>query len=277
MLYLNFPESPERLTPAEQNILDFIEEYREEFLFMTIGQMAERLGVSEATISRFARHMGCQDFKSLKAAVMEQSRPQGAVGKLAQTLLKDEAFQAAGYFQTQMRFLEKTAENLDPEVFDQAAAAILSAGRIFIHGKSASASMAQLLFFRLRRLGLAVSLLPSGGSEIAEGLALAGPKDLVILFCFSKISSEARFLLDCRKTAGYKTLAFTSRLRAQPKEQADLNLYVCRGPEQEYHSMTAAAAMIDALVVAISKKAGPEGMKNLSAVQDLKKRYGNGT
>ena len=42
------------------------------------------------------------------------------------------------------------------------------AKHILIHAKNASASIGQLLFFRLRRLGLHVSLVPSGGSEVLE-------------------------------------------------------------------------------------------------------------
>ncbi len=34
------------------------------------------------------------------------------------------------------------------------------------------------------------------------------------------------------------------------EECADINLYACRGEEKEYHSMTAAAAVVDALVLA---------------------------
>ena len=54
-MHLEFPIRPERLTPAEQRLLEYIEGNREEFLFMTIGQLAAKMGLSEATISRFAK------------------------------------------------------------------------------------------------------------------------------------------------------------------------------------------------------------------------------
>lgn len=49
-MYLQFPQKPEKLTRAEQSLLEFVEGSREEFLFMTIGQLARRTGISEATI-----------------------------------------------------------------------------------------------------------------------------------------------------------------------------------------------------------------------------------
>ena len=45
----------EELTRADRKILEFIGSNTEEFLFLGIGQLAERLEVSEATISRFER------------------------------------------------------------------------------------------------------------------------------------------------------------------------------------------------------------------------------
>lgn len=270
---IQFPEPADKLTPAEQGILEFIEGHREEFLFMTIGQLAEQMEVSDATVSRLAKHLGCRDFKHLKAIVLEQNHLEGPAGKLAKTLFLDGTFHAPYYLMQQQQCLEKTAQHLDMNAFEQATQQLLSARRIFIHGKSASASVSQLLFFRLRRLGLAVSLLPSGGSEIMEGLAQAQPQDLVVMFCFSKVSWEGRMIFSCQKELGFRTLAFTSRLHLPPEDTADINLYVYRGKEQEYHSMTAAVAMVDALVVALSEKMGADSAKSLRKIHQLKKKY----
>ena len=71
VLSLNVPAA--ELTRAEQKILDYINTNTEAFLFSSIGQLAQCLGLSDSTVSRFARHVGCRDFKALKALVMEQA------------------------------------------------------------------------------------------------------------------------------------------------------------------------------------------------------------
>lgn len=48
---LQFPGAPEKLTTAERAILEYIEGHKETFLFMTIGELAQALNVSDATIS----------------------------------------------------------------------------------------------------------------------------------------------------------------------------------------------------------------------------------
>lgn len=52
-----------------------------------------------------------------------------------------------------------------------------------------------------------------------------------------------------------------------------MNLFVYRGEAKEYHSMTAPAALVDALVVAVSEKLGDEAVQRLSNLHRLKKAY----
>lgn len=80
-------------------------------------------------------------------------------------------------------------------------------------------------------------------------------------------------ILAYQKQAGYRTLAFTSRSYLPEDERADMNLFVYRGEAKEYHSMTAPAALIDALVVAVSEKLGDEAVQRLSNLHRLKKAY----
>ena len=77
----------------------------------------------------------------------------------------------SGWMRRQQECLEKTLEGLDREEFRRAVEALAAARRVLIHGKNASGSLASLLLFRLRRLGIQVQLIPSGGSEIFEGLS----------------------------------------------------------------------------------------------------------
>lgn len=80
-------------------------------------------------------------------------------------------------------------------------------------------------------------------------------------------------ILAYQRQAGYRTLAFTSRSYLLEDERADMNLFVYRGEAKEYHSMTAPAALVDALVVAVSEKLGDEAVQRLSNLHRLKKAY----
>ena len=269
---LRLDVSPGELTRAEQKILDYINTNPDTFLFLSIGQLAQRLELSDATVSRFARHVGCTDFKDLKSLVMEQAS--GPAVKMAGTLSREDAFSPAAWLERQQLYLEKTARHLDRAEFDRAAAAITDARQIFLHGKNASAPLAQMLAFRLRRLGLQVLVLPSGGSEVLEGLSQAGEGDLAVMFSFSKLSREGRVILEHSRHVGCRTLAFVSRTCIPPQEQADITLFAYRGEEKEYHSMAAPAALLDALVVAVTQQLGSRATASLQRLHELKRSYG---
>ena len=169
--------------------------------------------------------------------------------------------------------IHKTAQQLDQGEFGRAVEALAGARQIFLHGKNASAPLAQMLAFRLRRLGLQVSLLPSGGSELLEGLSQAAENDLVVLFSFSKLSREGRILLEHSRAAGYRTLAFVGRTCLPAEERADVSLFAYRGTEKEYHSMAAPAALLDALAVAAAERLGAESAERLQSLHQMKKDY----
>lgn len=271
---LSFPQMPEKLTATEKTILEYIAGHRNDFLFLTIGQLAGILDVSEATVSRFARHVGCSDFKHLKKVVMDQTAQEGPARKVANTLAAGDGALLEHWMERQRDCLERTQELLEQESFDRAVHAVCTARRVFVYGKNASRSMAQLLTFRLRRIGIDVREMASGGTELLESLATVGAEDLVILFGFSKVSAEGRVILDCRRRAGYTTLLFTGQFYHERAQQADISLYVYRGEEGEFHSMCAAAAVIDALVLAVSSELGAAAVASLDAVRALKEMYG---
>ncbi len=270
---ITIPGREGKYTKSDEKILEFMESHTDEFLFMSIGEVAKRLEVSEATISRAARHLGYRDFKEMKNEIIEQKTGKGAAGKIAGTLLKTQGFDIGKWFAMQQECLRNTLENFDQNEFSRAVSQIQSARNIYIHGKNASASSAQLLFFRLRRLGYKVFMVPSGGSEVIEGIVHAGEGDLVIIFSYSKVSAEGKMILEYAKTAGYITMAFTSRLYAPQEQRADINLYVYRGEKEEFHSMTAPAAMIDALILALSEKDQGDTARNLLKIQKLKEKF----
>ena len=248
-MYFSFPLTPDKLTAAEQLIIEYITGHRDEFLCMTIGQLSDELNLSEATISRFARHVGCCDFKHLKRIIMEQTVQKGPAQKLKNTLL-------------------------DQGEFSRAVDAIGGARRVFIYAKNASRAPAQLLEFRLRRIGIDVCRISSSGSELLENLALMSAEDLVVLFGFSKVSAEGSIILNHQKRAGYQTLLFTSRTYHDEKHRADINLFVYRGEENEYHSMTTPIAVVDALVLALSAQMGATAVDRLEEIRKLKTEYG---
>lgn len=259
-------------TNSDIRFAEFIETSGEEILFMNIGQVAERLGMSEATVSRSVRHLGFSDFKDLKKNLITEKTNGAAAVKMAGTLAKED-FTLDSWFVWQQDYLKRTAEKLVQEELDKAVSYIKEAKQVYIYAKKASGSIAQLLFYRLRRMGIHVSILPLAGSEIVEGLSLIEKEDLVILFGFSKMSKEARLILDYKQEIGYKIITFTGRNHLPKEEQGDVDLYVYRGEPSEYHSMVSAVALVDLLVLTLAESMKTEATRQLNKIDNLKQKW----
>lgn len=274
MTDIYFVKSDIHFTKTEKKIIDYIIASPQEFIRMSIGDVARCIGSSEPTVSRFARHCGYRDFKELKSAVLQHIAEENPpAGKLNSTLGSESSNTPEGFLHRQQYCIEKTLEFLDEESLDKAADAILAAENIYIYAKGASVSMAELLKFRLNRFGRRVILLPSGSSELFEYMNFFTEKDLVVLFGFQKTPKEAAVLLDYQKKIHYKSIFFTSRLYHSLEQEAVIPLFVFRGEPSEYHSMAAPAALLDALVVMLGAKLGAASSEHLDCLYKLKEHY----
>ena len=204
-------------TPAEELIINHIVEKPREFLLQSIQDVAASLGISEATVSRFARHAGFGDFKTLKNAVAARSL--GPADKMSASI-DEGAGDAQAFLRQQRSNIDRTLEGLDEESFAKAVHALVAARRIFLHGKGASACVAELLRFRLNRYGMLVELLPAGGTELMEGLVHAGQSDVLVTFGSSACRPRARrFWTMARRLAARRCSSPTAMCAARDRER----------------------------------------------------------
>lgn len=257
-------------TKSEQVLIDYIITSPQEFLSLSIQELAHRLAVSEATVSRFARHAGFADFKALKAAV--GARVIGPADKLSASV-GEVGGDARAFLRQQRDYIDTTIEGLDMQMFGRAVEEVAGARRVYLHGKGAAAACAELLRFRLGRYGIGAELLASGGTELMEGLVHAGPGDVLVLFGFQRVPAEGQVLLDYGSKHGCTTILFTDRMVHGDGARADIELYTYRGEPRSYHSMTSAIALIDALVVAVAARLGDEALNTLEDIRNLKRAY----
>lgn len=274
MTDIYFVKKDIHFTRTEKKLIDYIIANPQDFIRMSIGDVARCVGSSEPTVSRFARHCGYTDFKELRNAVLTHvAEGNPPAGKLNSTLGSESSSTPEGFLHRQQYCIEKTLEFLDPQQLEQAADMILAARTVWIYAKGAATSLAELFRFRLNRFGKRVMLLPAGSSELFEYMNFFEKNDLVILFGFQKTPKEVSVILDHKKTVGYPCIFFTSRLYRPSDLDNVLFLFVFRGEPSEYHSMAAPAALLDALIVLLGARLGETSSQHLDRLYQLKEHY----
>ena len=260
------------LTKAELKILDYITKNPSRFLLTPINEVAKSLAISEATMSRFVRHVGFKDYKDFKHYIASKTELAPPVVKMANTL-SNEPFSIDSWFKRQSAYILQSLQSINDEDIAQAIDMIQKARQVYVFGKNSSYALANMAIYRLRRIGIKIQALEGSIAEIIEGMANIDSKDLVVYFAFNKLSNEAKMILNEAKKEGFKTIAITSRSFKPLRERADLELVVYRGEEREYHSQASAVVLIDALALALSESAGAKAFEVLERIHQLKKTY----
>ncbi len=146
------PELPE----AERRVAELLLAAPTEAGYDSVGRLAERAGVSPATVVRLSRRLGYTGYAALKLAIAHEAgradqfgygRAQtGSAARLHERVMADDAHS-----------IRAGARAIDAAAFEDARAAIAGAEHVMFAGVGASAALAALAAFRFSALGLRVT------------------------------------------------------------------------------------------------------------------------
>lgn len=262
----------ETLSKSEHRIFSYLLEHEQELPVISSDDIARQLGVSTSTISRFWTKIGFKNLKDLKRAVYENqsatpfSRLSGALSQWG-----EEGVTLDFLMDRMSRYMEKTFRVVTPQMLDQAVQMILDAGQIYMFAPDASRGIGALLQYRLRRLGIRIEVLPSG-SQIYDFMVNLKEGDLLILYGYSRILTEARILLEYGARTGCRSILFTDILAGDLLSQADLVLYSFRGEPNDYHFMGVPVILTDLLVTKTIQALGG-GLEKARKLEDIRSQF----
>jgi DNA-binding MurR/RpiR family transcriptional regulator len=144
------------LSATERKVADAILDDIANAAGATVDQLAQKAGVSIATISRFARSVGCDDTRDLKLQLARAS----AVGTrfLADEAVPDQSTFYARICADIQSTLQAHLRDFTESLFGQAKAVVRDARMIYVFGMGgASAALASEMQSRLVRLGYPVA------------------------------------------------------------------------------------------------------------------------
>ncbi len=275
-------EQYEYLTKSEKRIADFIRTNQEESSFLSAAEVATRLGLSEATIVRFARTLGFPSYPALRNQLQEHFRSRLTHSSRLRSRL-DDIRQSGDILErltaTEIDFLSQAVESIDRLALNNAVELIRNHQRIFVYGLGPSVSLVDLLEIRLRRFGKDVISLKSSGREVVEPLLTLTPGDLVFVICFIDLNPALKLILEYARNTGCAIIMLTDTLDAIIGDKANVVLAARRGPMGEFHSLVVPMTVINALILTLASEEQDHIMPMLDKLDNLReqlKKYETG-
>ena len=261
------------LTKSEKRIANFLRKNQEESAFLSAGEIASRLDLSEATLVRFARSLGFSSYPAMRTVLQDNFRRRVTHSARLRGRLND-LRDGGDIFErltaTEIDFLTQALDSIKREELNNAVEILHEHDRVFVFGLGPSVSLVDLLELRLRRFGREVVPLTNSGREFLEYLTMMGEKDLLFVICFFDQNPALKLVIDYANKVGATIIMLTDTLEAILGDKVDVVLSAKRGPIGEFHSLVVPMTVINSLLLSLASMEQEKSMTLLDKLDNLR-------
>lgn len=244
-----------QLTKSEEKICDYIEEYMNKSIFMTVSEIASNCGVGEASVTRFCKKLGFHSFLEFKMTMAQEYHN----STMDDEMLSDgEAIEADSlpgtmkqYFEHVNTLLRSSMKKNTFEQIEQGTKMLLDCRQICIWGSGRDEGTACDAYYKLLDYGKACDF-PRSYQELELKLKAYGTEDLILVIDSDGDDEILHTLLEESAKKGVKLLAVTgnrmSRLAILSEETISYAVGSVHQSEFSYSSTMAQHYMLDLLI-----------------------------
>jgi RpiR family carbohydrate utilization transcriptional regulator len=238
-----------------RRIADFIRQYPQEVVHMSVSEVAERVGASEGSVVGLCKSLGATGFQQLKIVLAQEIvRPVQMIHEDLEPS-DDAAAVVRKIFNSNVQTLHETQETLDVNALQRAVDAIRRAKRIEIYGVGSAAPIAEDAHYRMLRIGLDVRAVIDPHIQVISA-ALCNPEVATLTISHSGSTHETVTATRLAKEAGATTICITNFGRSPIQSFTDILLFtMARETRFRTEAMTsrlAQLAIIDVLIACLA-------------------------
>lgn len=267
------------LSASEERVADFVLSNGYIVSTMSLNKLSVSVGVSEPTIIRFVKKIGCSGYSEFKMNLMKDwGRNSVSENNVLVDLHinKDEKLEEIPQkmIGITIKALEDTLNLIDIEKYSEAINLITDANVIDVYGVGNSGSIASDIMNKLIRIGLNCRTYPDNHVQQIYASHLTD-KDVAIAISHSGNTIDTVNSLKIAKESGAKTIALTNFRGAAISQYADIVFYT-GDVETKFYSETMASrmsqlAIVDMLYMGILSKNYESFIKRLEKTNMLVK------
>lgn len=261
---------------GQKLISTYILENYDKAAYMTASKLGSIVHVSESTVVRFAIELGFAGYPEFQHALQEIVRTKltsfqrievtnnliGDGDVLSKVLLAD------------ADKIKHTLDDIDREAFEDAVNRIVEAKNIYILGVRASSSLAGFLAHGLRMIFDNVKFVQTtSGSEMFEQIMSIRSEDVMIAISFPRYSKRIIHAVNFAHNAGADVIAITDSLASPIAPQANQVLTAKSDMASFVDSLVAPLSIINAIIVAVSRKKQDELKIRLRQLEEIWDEY----
>lgn len=243
------------LTNTEKKIASYVLDNYEEMLNCNISELAERAGVSDASVVRFCRSLGYKGYQDFKVNAAKDVLPKDRYYN--PSLEKDDTPEmiCEKIFNSEISVLKKTLAALDMEEVKRAAELLGGAKRVFFFGSGASLIVGRDALHKLMKIGLQAYVYDDRDLQLmASSLIQEG--DVAVGISHSGSNYSVLRCLRYAKENGAHTIALVNKGKSPISKTADVTVSTASEEtifqSESVSTRTAQLVCIDAIISIIA-------------------------
>ena len=262
---------------GQRRIAAYILESYDKAAFLTASKLGKKVNVSESTVVRFAAELGFDGYPDMQRSLQKMIRNRlTSVQRIEVTndRIGDQDL-VSMVLQSDIEKIRMTLEELDRDSFEGAVDAIVGARKIYLIGVRSAAALTTFLHFYLNLIFDNVVLVTANtGSELFESLLRVGEEDVVLGISFPRYSSRTVQAMSFARDRGATTIAITDS-EASPLASASRYTLTARSDMVSFvDSLVAPLSLVNALLVAVSRKKNDDLATTFHTLEDIWEEYG---
>ncbi len=262
------------LSPAHRRVADHLLADGRRAALVPAAEIARDLGLSEATVVRFARSLGYSGYPRLREQLRERFLTHAtSLDRLAATSGAGRTGVLARVLTDDSDAIMGTLAQIAPRTFDEVVRRIVAARRVYIAGFRGSAGIALVLGMGLRVLLPETRVLSVNVGDTAEELLSLRRGDVVVVISYLRYSGQTLEILRYAHDAGARTIAITDSPASQVARLADHGLITRATTPHVMASYAPAASIAGAIVEAVAAQLGTGARRSLRDAEALWDRF----
>ncbi|MET9155615.1 MurR/RpiR family transcriptional regulator [Streptomyces griseoflavus] len=245
-----------RLSPGQRRIAQYLIEHITEAAFLSITDLADRVGVSQPSVTRFASAVGFSGYPALRERLQSLTLGTRAGGPAEEA--RGNELQAA--VDAEIENLENLRRDLaDADRIIEAGRRLSASTPLTVLGLRISVSLAEYFAYAARRVHPDVRLVTRGGSVAYDALLQSREAGgtWVLAFSMPRHAQETLTAVRVARSAGLKVALITDLALGPVADEADVTFATGTGSRLVFDSYAAPGVMCAALLQAMTD-ADPE-------------------
>jgi len=251
-------------TPAEQRIADFILSNPREVIYMSVTELAERCGVGDGTVVRFAQDIGFSGYQELKLTlsrdlvgpfenVLEDVSPEDSLDDIVRKITNKN-----------LKAITDTTRLIDIDSLKKAIEIISQSRKVEFYGVGASGFTALDAKYKFLRIGIVCDALTDPHLQAMSAATLTS-KDVAVGISHSGATKDTIDSLKVAKNAGAKTICITNFIHSPITEVSDIVLLTA-SPESPLasgaiRSKIAQLHILDLIFTGVAMRLGDQALR----------------